>query len=81
MKQINIGIIALIGLLVVQACVDEDFFGLSSFGRIKGIEVSNQASAAVISDDSYTVRIAFPEGVDITEVSVRSLTLSSFAKG
>ncbi len=79
MKQISVYIFVLTGLLFGSSCVDEDFFGLSSFGRIKGIEVSNQASAAVISDENSTVTISFPEGVSLTSISVRSLTLSSFA--
>ena len=61
------------------ACVDDDFFGLSSFARIKTIELSNQASAAVIDNNAATVMVEFPPGVDISQTEVRVLTLSSFA--
>ena len=60
-------------------CVEEDFFGLSSFGEIKSIEVSNQASQAVIDTEGKIVTIEIPGGVDLTEITIKSLTLSSFA--
>jgi hypothetical protein len=63
----------------IWSCIEEDFFGLSPFGRIKAIEVSNQASPAIINNDSNLVIISFPRGIDLREIQVRSLTLSSFA--
>lgn len=61
-------------------CVEEDFFGLSSFGEIKSIEVSNQASQAVIDNTGKMVTVEIPGGVDLTNIVIRSLTLSSFAE-
>ncbi len=70
-------------LLLINAfltgCIEEDFFGLSSFGEIKSMEVSNQASQAVIDTEGKIVTIEIPGGVDLTEITIKTLTLSSFA--
>ena len=79
MKKTSI-IAAILTVLVGLGCVDEAFFGLSSYGRIKTIELSNQASAASIITDSSIVRVQFPPGVDISNTVVRTLQLSSFAR-
>ena len=74
------GLFLLSIVILESACVEEDVFGLSPYGRIKVIEVTNQASAAVISNDSLTVTIEFPAGVELSEIVIRTLTLSSFAE-
>jgi len=61
------------------SCIKEDFFGFSNFGNIKSIVVSNQASNAVIDLSELTVQVEIPAGVDLTSVSIETLTLSSFA--
>jgi len=61
------------------ACIKEDFFGYSSFGEIKSIEVSNQASQAVINSTTKSVSIEIPGGVDLKNIKIQKLTLSSFA--
>ena len=66
-------------VLTLGGCVAEDYFGLSQYGRIKSIELSNQASASKILEDSLLIRIPFPPGVDISNITVRSIELSSFA--
>jgi len=63
----------------VLACVKEDFFGYSSFGEIKSIEVSNQASQAAINSTAKKVTVEIPGGVDLTNIRIQKLTLSSFA--
>lgn len=63
----------------LPGCIEEDFFGLSSFGEIKSMEVSNQASQAVIDTEGKVVIIEIPGGVDLTEITIKALTLSSFA--
>ncbi len=65
--------------LVAVACLEEDFFGLSSFGRIKDIQVSNQAGPARIDHVNQTVEIEIPAGVSLDQLTVNKLTLSSFA--
>ena len=43
--------------IIVFACVEEDFFGLSPYGEIKSIEVSNQASQAVINAQTKNITV------------------------
>jgi hypothetical protein len=62
-----------------SACIKEDFFGFSSFGEIKSIEVSNQASQALINSSIKNVSLEIPGGVDLTNIVIQKLTLSSFA--
>ena len=66
-------------LLLISACISEDFFGLSTWGEIKSIEVLNQASQAVIDSEEKIVTIEFPAGVDLTNITIQQMTLSSFA--
>ena len=55
------------------------FLGLSTYGEIKSIEVSNQASQAVINSSAKQVSIEIPGGVDLAKIKIQKLTLSSFA--
>ncbi|WP_282037242.1 PCMD domain-containing protein [Saccharicrinis aurantiacus] len=73
-------IITLVLMLVISACIKEDHFGLSKYGNIKMIEISNQASQAVINSDSLTATIEIPPGVETTALEVKTLKLSSFAR-
>ncbi|MGB5509762.1 PCMD domain-containing protein [Robiginitalea sp.] len=66
-------------MLLTTSCVGEDFFGLSGFGNIKDISVSNQASNAQITNDSLSVRVEIPAGVDLSTIKIEKLELSSFA--
>ncbi len=66
-------------LLLAFSCISEDYFGLSSFGNIKNIEVSNQAQTAVINQDSLNVKIEIPGGVDLSGITIEKLEISSFA--
>ncbi|WP_186758101.1 PCMD domain-containing protein [Echinicola salinicaeni] len=66
-------------VLILFSCVDEDFFGLSSYGNIKSIELSNQASNSVIDLAEKTVTIEFPSGIDRSTISIQQLTISTFA--
>ena len=75
MKKLVI-IVAIIGL---YGCIQEDFFGLSSFGNVLSIEVSNQASQAVIDNDNFVITLEMPPGVDLSTITVQTLELSSFA--
>lgn len=63
----------------VISCVNEEYFGLSSYGNIKTIVVSNQASNAVINSTEKTVKVEIPGGVDLTAITIQQLQLSSFA--
>ena len=66
-------------LIISSSCVEEDFFGLSSYGNIKSILLSNQASNAVINNKDFTVEVEIPAGVDLSNISIQTLVVSSFA--
>ena len=74
-KQLYITLLA----LVMVSCVKEDYFDLSEYGNIKSIEVSNQASTAVIKNKELSVQVEIPAGVDLATIKIQKLTLSSFA--
>ena len=65
-------------IILFTQCVDEGFFGFSSFGEIKAIEVSNQASQAVINSQEKEVSVEIPAGVDLTNITIRSFFLCYF---
>ncbi|MCX2743826.1 PCMD domain-containing protein [Mangrovivirga sp. M17] len=66
--------------LIVFSCVDEDFFGLSDQGNIKNLVVRNQAKNAVINRNDKTVEVEIPGGVDLTEIEIQTIEISSFAR-
>lgn len=66
-------------LILTSSCVGEDYFGFSTYGNIKTISVSNQASNAKINNDSLQVTIEIPAGVDLTTITLEQLEVSSFA--
>ena len=65
--------------IILFSCVKEDFFGLSGNGNIKSIVVSNQASNAVINKSEFSVEVEIPAGIDLSSITIQTLTLSSFA--
>lgn len=73
------GTYILLLIVALQSCVKEDYFGYSPYGNIKSIEVSNQASQAVIDMDNLSVSIELPPGIDATALEIQALELSSFA--
>lgn len=77
MKKRQIAIIA--ALVVFTSCVKEDFFGESEYANIKRFAVSNQSGIAIIDDQNATVTVEIPGGVDLSEITIRTLELSSFA--
>ncbi|WP_439182723.1 PCMD domain-containing protein [Carboxylicivirga taeanensis] len=70
----------LLAMLLIQSCIKEDFFGLSPYGNIKDIVLSNQAGNAKIVNDSNQVIVEIPGGVDLSHIQIQSIKLSSFAK-
>jgi len=59
--------------------VREDYFGLSPYGNIKSFLVSNQAGNAKISNDSMTVVVEIPGGIDLSAITIQTMEVSSFA--
>ncbi len=78
MKRFIIPILLLATLLT--SCVKEDYFGLSGYGNIKSFLVSNQAGNSIINNDSMTVVVEIPGGIDLSTISIQTLDVSSFAK-
>ncbi len=80
MKNIRTNLLLLLfTFIIIQSCIDEDYFGLSNASNITRIEVSNQASPAVINSNENEVLIEFPAGIDLTQIELQLLELSSFA--
>lgn len=77
MKNTSLYIVVL--FLILSACVKEDYFGLSPYGNIKNIEISNQASQAEIDVDNLQVNVQFPPGIGLESLTINTLDLSSFA--
>jgi hypothetical protein len=66
--------------LIVSGCVPEDFFGLSPFGNVNSLEVTNQASQAAIDNSNNVVTVEMPPGIDLEGIAIRSIEVSSFAE-
>ncbi|WP_215224960.1 PCMD domain-containing protein [Echinicola shivajiensis] len=66
-------------VLILYSCVNEDFFGLSSYGNIKALELSNQASNSLIDLEQKTVTVEFPAGIDLSSIRIQKMTISTFA--
>lgn len=72
-------IFLLINLILFSSCLEEDYFGESSFADIKKISLSNQSGAAKINTEEAVVTVEIPGGVDLTQITVQALEISSFA--
>ena len=73
-------ILLLIGTtLWMTSCIEEDHFGESDYANIKKMVVSNQSGNAIIDNVNSKVTIEIPGGVDLSEITIQTLELSSFA--
>lgn len=61
------------------SCIKEDHFGKSEYANIKKLELSNQSGNAIINSNEATVTVEIPGGVNLTEITIETLELSSFA--
>lgn len=77
MRSTTLHIVVLFFFL--SSCVKEDYFGYSNYANIKVLEVSNQASQTVIITGENKVIVEIPGGVDLTQIVLQKLELSSFA--
>lgn len=66
-------------LLAFYGCVKEDFFGKSDFKQILYFSVPQQASNAIIDNDSLIIRTTVSSGVDLTTLYADSVKVSSYA--
>ncbi len=60
-------------------CVSEDYFEYSSRAEILEIQLSNQSGNSQIFSDNDSVYIEIANGIDLTQITLNTLTLSSFA--
>ncbi len=65
--------------IILLSCVKEDYFGLSSYGNIKSIVVSNQSGNARIDTEALSVEVEIPAGIDLSNISIQSMEISTFA--
>ena len=66
-------------LVLLSACISEDFFGLSPYADVKSLEVSNQASQSIIDNQNKVVTVEMPPGISLDNITIRSISVSSFA--
>lgn len=66
-------------VLLFTSCIKEDHFGESEYANVKKIVVSNQSGNATINTSGATVIVEIPGGVDLSEMTIQTLELSSFA--
>ena len=69
----------LISLLLFSSCLKEDYFGESSIAHIKNIRLSNQSGIALINTQEASVTVEIPGKVDLSQIRVEALEISSFA--
>lgn len=66
-------------MLMVAACVKEDYFGKSAFKQIFYFNVPGQLGDAVIQQDSFKIYITVAPGTAITQLAPDSIRVSTFA--
>ena len=67
------------GLLLLGSCINEDYFGKSSYNKILSFTLPLQLGASSIDHDSLLIRISVSDEADITAMAPASLTVSNFA--
>lgn len=72
-------IILFLFAILLTSCVKEDHFGLSGYGNIKSFLVSNQAGNSKIDNESLSIVVEIPAGIDLSAISIQTLKVSSFA--
>ncbi|MDW7695826.1 PCMD domain-containing protein [Flammeovirgaceae bacterium SG7u.111] len=75
----NIFPILIFSAILVQSCIKEDHFGLSSAGNILSIEFKNQNGSASINRSNDSVYVELANGTNLSQVQLTKLELSSFA--
>jgi hypothetical protein len=72
-------VILLLSILVLSACIKEDYFGKSSFNKIISFALPQQLGASQINHDSLLIRVTVSDEADITAIAPTTLTISNFA--
>lgn len=71
--------IAIIILLLISGCIQDDKFGLSGYKEIKAFQIPGQASQTVIDPEALTVTLSFNEGEDLSAKTPSLITISNMA--
>lgn len=71
--------LTLINLLLFTSCLKEDYFGESDIAHIKKIRLSNQSGIALINTQDASVTVEIPGGIDLSQIIVQEIEISSFA--
>lgn len=69
--------IFLAAVLLLTSCIDEQFWGASSYNTIQSITVEGQSGNASIQSNTITIRVA--QNLDPAQVVILTLTHSQFA--
>jgi hypothetical protein len=78
MKFLNLTII-LLSAFLLQGCIKEDKFGLSSFKEIKAFEIPGQAGGTAINKDERSIVVPMGEDADITQLAPSLIEISNLA--
>lgn len=69
----------LIAAVLLQGCIKEDKFGLSSFKEIKTFEIPGQAGATTINKNERSILVPMGEDADITQLAPSVIEISNLA--
>ncbi|WP_430812742.1 MULTISPECIES: PCMD domain-containing protein [unclassified Carboxylicivirga] len=72
-------ILLIFSLSVLNACIKEDEFGLSSFKEIRVFELPGQAGVTTIKKEEQTIVIPMSEGSDLEALAPSNIVVSNFA--
>jgi hypothetical protein len=64
---------------LLQGCIKEDEFGLSSFKEIKAFEIPGQAGGTTINKDERAIVVPMGEDADITQLAPSRIDISNLA--
>lgn len=77
--KIRIGLVLLVLIVGLGACVKEQHFGASHWAQIKTFVLEGQTGNAVINHDSLTIEVTVPESTTDFNFVPTEITVSNFA--
>jgi hypothetical protein len=69
-----------VAVVLLQGCIKEDKFGLSSFKEIKAFEIPGQAGGTTINEDERSIVVPMGEDADITQLAPSVIEISNLAE-
>lgn len=70
----------LVMLVLPVACIEEDYFGKSSFNKMLSFSLPQQIDATVIDHDKREIFLTVSDEADVTAMAPAVLVVSNFAK-